>query len=135
MVVMTVEKITIKSLLSMSDFPSDTMIRFLDDDKSKIVSFPLNVQVKTHRIFVPPDQAEDILDISSPIPTSILREQWRVKLKAPVKEWCMENLKGNVAYPRRHAEYYHATQEEMVRYTVEFATSNDALYFKLRWIG
>lgn len=110
-------------------------IRFLDtkpDPGYTWVKMP-----ETFKIKVPLDDAENILfhdDMAYPP---------GVKLLPHVKDWCLENLKGDKtqyisAFPRCHfggLGYNHTTGEKIKDYSIEFASQEDAILFKLRWIG
>jgi len=132
---MKIEKVTVKNFMSLSDLKTGTMIRFLDQSENGLPNIYWKPLPKVYTIKVPLDQAEDLMDISAPVPTSILRNDWRVKLKPHVREWCIESLEMNRAYARRHAEFDFSKDAENVVFTVEFECERDALHFKLRWIG
>ncbi len=59
----------------------------------------------------------------------------RAKLLPEIKEWCIENLRGNMAHPRVVRVYAGSQWSFVWAYYIDFKNEHDAILFKLRWIG
>ncbi len=113
-------------------------IRFLDDKPSGSMQW-----FKIYPLEIPKADVEMILMESPEIVFDYPTNRTIVILRPEVKEWCIENLKGSgypfagdsfkTAYVREKTRLVDERQETY--WTVEFQTENDALLFKLRWIG
>jgi len=115
--------------IDFSKLPPDTQIRFLDEDSppfSGIQWIPL------YRAAVPELDVDRIFDFHDP---DHLGSGPCAVLKPEVKQWCIENLRGNMAHPKVIKAI---NQEKMITiftYFVEMANEHDVILFKLRWIG
>jgi hypothetical protein len=78
------------------------------------------------------DQVEDIFFF---YPADRIGDVPIVRLSPEVKEWCIENLHGNMAYPRVITEYDAGKDVLRFRFFIDFMRERDAILFKLRWVG
>ena len=85
-----------------------------------------------HMIVVPTDQVDNVLQY---LPIEHIGDMIRVCLKPEIKEWCIENMRENMAYPRVARHYSENNSSYSYRFYIDFLHEQDAILFKLRWIG
>jgi hypothetical protein len=59
-----------------------------------------------------------------------------LRLREDVKQWCIDNLEANMAKPfRNRSGRIDENGEPITIYGIRFLKLNDAIHFKLRWVG
>lgn len=107
--------------------PADAQIRILDDEPMSFIQWR-----NLYTVPIPSLDVDLILDHHDP---DYIGAGPCVSLKPEVKEWCIQNLEGNMAHPRVTKEIDQNAMATLYRYHVEFLVELDAVHFKLRWIG